>query len=123
MASTEEKKFDMKHLIIAALVATLSIPAFAHSKKEGMTPADGSTVAEVPETIALRFNEGMRLTKMDMTHEDHPSVEIDLSGAKGFLKQYELPIQDMGDGTYLFEWRGLGSDGHPMTGTFSFIVE
>lgn len=113
----------MKHLIIAALVATLSIPAFAHSEKEGMTPADGSSVAEVPETIAVRFNEGMRLTKMDMTHQDHPSVEIDLSGAKGFLKEYELPIQAMGAGTYRFDWRGLGGDGHPMTGTFSFIVE
>lgn len=113
----------MKTLIVAALVAALSAPSFAHSDKEGMTPADGSTIAAVPETVSVRFNDGMRLVKMDMTHEDHPAVAVDLSGSKGFVKKYELPIQGMGAGTYRFEWRGLGTDGHPMTGTFSFVVE
>lgn len=113
----------MKTLIIATFVTALSLPAFAHSEKEGMTPADGATVSAVPETIQIRFNDGMRLTKMDMTHEDHPSVAVDLSGSTGFVKEYDLPIQAMGGGTYRFDWRGLGADGHPMTGTFSFMVE
>ncbi len=115
----------MKKTVIAfATFALLSASiANAHSKKEALTPADGSTMQSVPETVVLRFNDGMRLTKMDMTHADHPSVAVDLDGVSGFLKEYTLPIESMGEGIYRFEWRGLGADGHPMTGEFSFTVE
>jgi methionine-rich copper-binding protein CopC len=29
----------------------------------------------------------------------------------------------MGAGVYQIEWRGLGVDGHPMSGSFSFEVK
>ncbi len=32
-------------------------------------------------------------------------------------------MHDVGAGVYVVEWRGLGSDGHALNGTFSFTVE
>jgi methionine-rich copper-binding protein CopC len=34
-----------------------------------------------------------------------------------------LPMQDMGPGSYVVEWRGLGADGHALNGTFNFTVK
>ena len=35
----------------------------------------------------------------------------------------QLPMQDMGPGSYVVEWRGLGTDGHALNGTFNFTVK
>ena len=86
---------------LTIFLALTSAQALAHSEKESMTPADGAILDAVPETIGLRFNDGMRLTKVEMTHAETHTEALDL-------------------GT---QWRGLGVDGHPMNGVFSFEVK
>jgi hypothetical protein len=113
-------RYKIGLVILLALVGT---SALAHSKKENMTPADGAVVWAVPETIELRFNDGMRLTKVEMTHADTLTGNLDLGEQSGFGKEFSLPLVPMGAGVYQIDWRGLGVDGHPMNGTFSFEVK
>ena len=40
-----------------------------------------------------------------------------------FAQEFALPMQDMGPGSYVVEWRGLGADGHALNGTFNFTVK
>ncbi|MFT4784729.1 MAG: methionine-rich copper-binding protein CopC [Paracoccaceae bacterium] len=108
---------------LAILMVLVGTSAFAHSKKEGMTPADGAVVETIPESIELRFNDGMRLTKVEMTHADTYAGPLEIGAQSGFVKEFSLPFVPMGPGVYQIEWRGLGSDGHPMNGTFSFEVK
>jgi len=54
---------------------------------------------------------------------DHPSVELDLGDQKSFATEFVVPVEQMGSGTYQIEWRGLGIDGHAMTGEFMFTVD
>ncbi len=42
---------------------------------------------------------------------------------KGMEIDFTVPMQSVGSGTYVIDWRGLGADGHAMTGSFSFVVE
>ena len=100
---------------LTIFLALTSAQAIAHSEKESMTPADA-----VPETIGLRFNDGMRLTKVEMTHAETHTEALDLGTQSGFVKEFSLPLTPMGPGMYHIEWRGLGVDGHPMNGVFSF---
>lgn len=113
----------MKKLTLIALIVTLATNAFAHSEIETTSPADGAVVAAVPAEVSIRFANEIRLTRVDMTHADHPSVQIDLSAYKRFDRDFLLPIEAMGPGTYRFEWRGLGTDGHPLQGEFMFTVD
>ena len=41
----------------------------------------------------------------------------------GLAQEFALPMQDMGPGSYVVEWRGLGADGHALNGTFNFTVK
>jgi methionine-rich copper-binding protein CopC len=117
------KENPVKYRIgLATLLVVFGTSAFAHSKKEGMSPPDGAVVEAIPEMIELRFNDGMRLTKVEMTHADTHTEILDLGGQSGFVKEFSLPLMSMGDGLYQIDWRGLGVDGHPMNGTFSFDV-
>ena len=113
----------MKYLIVAALLALSAAPASAHSKANKMEPANGEVISGVPENVTLSFVKKIRLIKVRMTHADKHSEDLDLGDQKTFLKKYSVPMNDLGSGVYLIEWRGLGGDGHAMKGNFSFEVE
>lgn len=113
----------MKFFIVATLFALSTVPVFAHSKANKMEPANGAIISTVPEQLSLTFVKKIRLTKVRMTHADKHSEDLDLGSQKTFLKEFSVPMNDLGSGNYLIEWLGLGDDGHPMKGSFSFEVE
>ncbi|NSY38964.1 copper resistance CopC family protein [Leisingera sp. ANG59] len=113
----------MKKLAVAAFAAALATGSAAHSPVESTTPANGAAVTEVPAEISLSFANDIRLTRVEMAHQDHGPVPLDLDGPARFDRTFVLPLQGMGAGTYRIEWRGLGADGHAMRGEFSFQVE
>ncbi|CUH78214.1 Copper resistance protein C precursor [Tritonibacter multivorans] len=113
----------MKYFALFALLASLASGAFAHSRVDTTTPENGAVIAEVPAGISFNFADDIRLTRVEMTHADHPSVQLDLGDQKSFDRSFTLPLTGMGVGIYRIEWRGLGIDGHAMQGEFTFTVE
>ncbi len=113
----------MKKLATFALMTALATSAFAHSRVDNTTPENGTTIATVPSDISFQFAKKIRLTQVNMLHEDHPSVRLDLGEQTSFGREFSLPLEGMGEGTYRIEWRGLGADGHAMQGDFSFTVD
>lgn len=104
------------------LLSTLATGAMAHSKMDATTPADGAVLAAVPPEVSLHFGKDIRLTKVTLTHGSDTPVDLDLSGMGSFTMMYSLPIPDQGAGLYTVDWRGLGMDGHALTGSFGFEV-
>lgn len=113
----------MKKLAAFALITSLATSAAAHSPVDMTNPMDGAIISAVPVEITMNFSNGTRLTRMDMTHQSHPVVELELGEQSGFGHNISVPLESMGTGTYRIEWRGLGEDGHAMRGEFSFTVE
>ncbi|MQY42589.1 copper resistance protein CopC [Epibacterium sp. SM1969] len=113
----------MKKLALFALLAALSSTAFAHSRVDMTTPENGAVMTDVPAEVSFNFADDIRLTRVEMTHAVHPTVQLDLGDQKSFDRAFTLPLDDMGVGTYRIEWRGLGVDGHVMQGDFTFTVE
>ncbi|AXI46514.1 copper resistance protein CopC [Sulfitobacter sp. SK012] len=113
----------MKNILIAGMICVWATTGLAHSPLHGTTPANEASVAEAPTELLLDFKGDIRLTRVTMTHADHDSVDLDLSGNSGFISDYSVPMQPNGSGTYVIDWRGLGSDGHALNGTFSFTAE
>lgn len=113
----------MKFLISSIILAVLPLAALAHSDMNKTIPENGAILAEPPVEIALNFTDKLRLTAVKARHSGGETQAIDLEDHKGFDAKFSLPMLPMGAGTYEVEWRGLGMDGHPMQGTFSFEVE
>ncbi len=113
----------MKNIAVVTLILALSTGAFAHSRVDTTTPENDAVVAEVPAEISFNFADDIRLTRVEMTHQDHPSVRLDLGDQTRFDRAFTLPLQGMGEGIYRIEWRGLGLDGHAMQGEFTFTVD
>jgi methionine-rich copper-binding protein CopC len=113
----------MKQFLLAGMIGIWASGAMAHSPLGATTPAHEATVVDAPTEVVLDFKGKIRLTRVTMTHADHESVDLDLSGNSGFISDYAIPMQPMGSGIYIIQWRGLGADGHALNGTFSFTVK
>ena len=113
----------MKRVFLIIAVTIFATEVSAHSALKFMSPANNAIVAQVPKTIELSFKNSIYLTKITLKYEDKPSIILDLSGTKGFVTDYSIPLKEMGFGSYNFEWRGLGKDGHILIDSFSFVVK
>ena len=112
----------MKRFALIALLTCLAAPVFAHSPLRETTPAAGAELTTAPEVVTMTFSRSMRLTRVNWSVDDQ-SGTLDLSEYKSFATDFALPFSAETAGTYVIEWRGLGDDGHPQNGSFSFVVQ
>ncbi|MFJ4028878.1 copper resistance protein CopC [Paenarthrobacter sp. NPDC089989] len=117
--------------LLAAVVAALAFasavlfgaaPASAHDVAESTTPANGATVAAVPASVSITFNNrplaigsGMTVTAGGENWADG-AVEIIDNQAVQKLR----PGAPAGE--YTVVWRVVSSDSHPIEGTFKFTA-
>lgn len=107
-------------LALAVAAIFLSGGAFAHSEREGTTPADGAQLIETPEMIHMEFDEPMRITVVRLVNTDGDEVPIERGTGLEPSLEFHAEPEPLSPGSYTVEWRGLASDGHAMQGSFSF---
>ncbi len=120
----------MKHkLLISVLALALAIsqPANAHDELVSQSPAQGETVSAGVIDIRLEFSDP------PLALEDGSGNEIFVTGPNGAIKYAGcLPIEgnfgvltaDLDQvGTHTVAWRVVSSDGHPISGEFTFDIE
>lgn len=108
-------------LTVAALLFAAS-PAAAHAVLLGTDPEDGEILDSAPDTVTLTFNENVTLPAESvavLTAAGEP-IPID---ARSIDATVEVAFDtDLGDGTYIVNWRVISADSHPISGAFTFSV-
>ena len=121
----------MKKLIVASLIALATTfaatpAANAHDDVASTYPSSGETVEAGLVSIQVYFSEDV------MASENNDGFEIRVSDAQG----NEQPVGCLTaagamvsstaslatEGDYTVDWRSVGSDGHPLEGTFKFTL-
>lgn len=113
----------MKHILFAALFALWVTNALAHSPLKSTSPSEGIVLSHAPEQITISFERDIRLTKVSSIHTNKQTDQLDLGDQTSFAKEFTVPLEGRGTGVYEIHWRGLGDDGHPQHGTFTFTVK
>lgn len=106
-------------LVVQVLLAS---PASAHDELLSTDPAAGSTVATAPETVVLTFAEPPLSLGMGVDVSG-PSGSVSL-GAPMLAGSTVRQMLQAGApaGTYTVRWRVTADDGHPVTGSFTFVA-
>lgn len=107
-----------------ALVLGLGVsPAAAHAVLQRTTPAAGSTLATVPDAVALTFDEPPRaefstifITGPDGQRHDNGPITLTNSVVT------EQLAGSRPAGRYVVNWRVISDDGHPVSGQFAFTA-
>ncbi|WP_197430127.1 copper resistance CopC family protein [Auraticoccus cholistanensis] len=110
-------------VLLLALVAALAAApgALAHGSLVGSAPAAGQSVPDPPREVVLSFSDpllGGGAAVVGADGRDRVSGEPRLDGRTLVVELGDaLP-----DGEYEVRWQTTGSDGHPVSGVFSFTV-
>ena len=119
------RAFLLGALLLAGFGAALTAApaALAHDELVSSTPADGTVLEEAPAELELVFSSelmdiGNKVIVADANGTDLVESEPVLN--RETLVQ-ALPALE--NGAYQVNWRAVSSDGHPITGTFSFTVD
>jgi len=107
-----------------ALVLALAGGALAHSLLLESSPVAGTTVAAPPRQITLRFNNRIEkklstIRLLDERGAPGPVAVLDVDGPPDRLT---ATLASLAPGSWRVEWRVLSTDGHIVSGGFSFRV-
>ena len=110
-------------IAVAAAVAFVAGPAAAHARLVSATPAPNSAVAST-RTLTLTFSERTvpAFSGFDVVNAAGDKVAIrTLVGEDGKTLTGTL-ARPLAAGAYRVDWRIASSDGHRMTGSYTFSV-
>jgi methionine-rich copper-binding protein CopC len=117
---TANWRWIARGLATAGLMAMVTA-ALGHGRAE-TTPADGASLTEPPETIAVAFEAPTRVTSLKVTGPDG-AVALASPPTKEATERIEVkPAEALVPGEHTVQWRALGSDGHAFKGSMAFTV-
>lgn len=110
-------------LFFAAAVLSAAAPASAHDAAESSSPAQGATVATLPEKVSVTFNKDPLALGSQIQVKDAAGV----NWAEGPVEIVDnVASQKLRAGApageFTVVWRVVSSDSHPIEGTFSFTA-
>ena len=113
-------------LVLSAvwLVVTCA-PVLAHARLVEMYPIEGTTLAEPPEQVQLRFNEPIEAEFSPLEVSDQQGNRVDEDNARispNDARLLVIDLEELAEGSYTVEWRVTSADGHPVSGTYGFAV-
>jgi copper transport protein len=115
----------------AALLATLAVllsvvfasPAAAHAELVNTSPSNGAQLARSPTEVRMTFTESVHLVDGGIRLVDQvgATVRTPTPSVDGRTVTWPMPA-DLPKGAYVVTWRVVSTDGHPVSGAFSFGV-
>lgn len=100
------------------------MPAAAHSLLIESVPAANATLAAPPRELVLRFNNRIekKLSRIRLVGDNGARLEVPVAVA-GQANTLSGPLPALTPGAWRLEWQVLSTDGHVVTGAFSFRLE
>lgn len=110
-------------LLGGALLLAASGPAPAHSLLLAAMPAVGAVLSAPPARVALSFNNRIEKALSRLTLVDSRGGRRALRPATdGAPDQLAAGLPALAPDTYRLEWQVLSTDGHVVSGSYSFRV-
>jgi methionine-rich copper-binding protein CopC len=100
-------------------------PALAHAELVRASPATNATLEGSPRTITLTFSERLvpAFSKLELTMPAHRmNIPVRTSVSRDGKRIVGTLNSRLMKGSYRVAWTAAGSDGHRMTGSYSFKV-
>ena len=108
-------------LLLGALV--IAPPAFGHATLEKASPGYRERLANGPAAVVLRFDQTVTaFPDSIVVVTAHGRIVSDESANGPDARVVLVPLRKLPKGAYTVRWHVLASDGHPVSGVFTFGV-
>ncbi|QHW35230.1 copper resistance protein CopC/CopD [Paenibacillus rhizovicinus] len=98
--------------------------AFAHAELEGATPEQNTKYEQSPKEVKLAFNEAIEAKVGSLEVLDDKSRRVTDADPKTSAdrKSITLALPKLGEGVYTVSYAIISADGHPVSGSYVFVV-
>lgn len=102
----------------------VAVPASAHDTLLSSTPAADSTSQTAPERVVLTFSGPIAELGNEVVVTDPDGVDVHDGDPQASGADLTVAlVNDLPSGTYTVTWRAVSSDGHPISGDFTFDLD
>jgi copper transport protein len=111
--------------IVLGLVASLAAPAsaFAHATVKSTDPSYRERLAHSPATVVIRFDQAVTtVPNAIVVVGEKGNVVSGAAFSAGHGRDVVVPVRRLPKGAYTVRWHVLSSDGHAVSGLFTFGV-
>jgi copper transport protein len=109
-------------VLTTTFLAISATPASAHAELLSTNPPSGADIATAPRNIQLLFNEGVRVVPGGLRLLRQNAEMVPISAPQNTGSGFRVDVPDLEPGAYIFGWRVVSDDGHPLRGAFTFRV-
>ena len=111
-------------LIVALAAALLPAAALAHAVLLKSNPSAGAVIDASPPELMLRFSEEILPSMSNIVLVASDGTEISLTDVNDSRDVHIVtaPLPHLPPGGYAIRWSIVSADGHPVSGTYSFLV-
>jgi methionine-rich copper-binding protein CopC len=123
----------MKKVQLSLVVGTLLIlsvdQSWAHSFLTSSNPKAGSALTSLPKKVVLTFNEDLLVVNnqnpntLSISRSDGATLKTSTATATKNTLAVSLQTHKADFGRFKVTYRAVSADGHPITGSFFFIVK
>ncbi len=109
------------------LIVTITLLFFAnklaaHAKLISSHPEHQSVISESPKELSLKFNQGVKLVKVELKGSSE-AMKVKFIPSLKAKANYSIPLSsELQEGDYDIHWVGMGKDGHKMKGIIKFTL-
>ncbi len=98
--------------------------AFSHGgiKLESSNPSSNAMLMESPQALSFSFSQELRLMKVTVKGQNAGEVDVGFRLSHDKEAEYTWALPKLKPDTYTVEWIAMGSDGHKMKESYSFMV-
>jgi copper transport protein len=123
MLSTAVRRVTLLATLAVLFSLLVASPASAHAELVNTTPANGDQLTSPPTEIQMRFTESVNLLDGGIRLVDNAGTTVLTPDPTADAQTVTWPMPaDLPEGPYVVTWRVVSSDGHPISGAFSFGV-
>ncbi|QDK38591.1 copper resistance protein CopC [Bdellovibrio sp. NC01] len=119
----------MKNGLLTVLLMFFTSHAFAHAHLQKSEPLKDAQVSKLPDKVVLTFSEDVELamSKIEVRRQsDHTTLSTGpithSNEQKNTMEVRITPDANGGSAKYEVQWKAVGTDSHPMKGSYIFTV-
>ena len=110
--------------VVFLVLLLCAAPVFGHSLLLESTPGANSAIEGPPRELRLRFNNRIekRLSRIRLVDERGQGRDLPVV-ADGAADRLHAAVPEVAPGRYRVEWQVLSTDGHVVTGRYTFTLK
>lgn len=123
MKLVHNKMTALQNILVGATMIVATSNVFAHVGLVSATPAINASVVSQPKNITLNFGGEVMLMNVKLLDAQRRDIPLNYQVSHDLKKSFEVAVPKLKKGKYTVAWSTMGSDGHNMSGEYTFNIK